>query len=494
MSHPKISIITVSYNQGEFIRQNIESVLQQNYPNVEHIIVDGGSTDETVDILRSYPHLLWTSEEDRGQSEALNKGFSRATGEIIGWLNSDDWYAPDIFHAVAESLKDYPVVLGAGAQTDRAGNVTEVVPNVPRSVYDLWRYWIPYAWLAQPPIFFTRKLLEEVKLQEGVFVDEGLFLTMDYDLWMRMAAKAPFLNRINKVLAYYRIYDTNKTGSRPLATQRECSRVFRRYSNLGAPHEQDLSFIIPFSERSNDLEATVSSIVEQVCRNCDLLFMDYSENRSIQRQNHDFVLDLSEKHTHIAMRYEKAWSSTVVGALNRGVMQATSPLVAFLQPGDRVPREFSLEAMNLLSHDFLGLVVADMGRPDIAQAFALRDGAIDIRQILAAPHIFPHFVARRLACIELGPFREGQDFCVSVKEFLLRLMFRGWSMRHGHGLMLNAIEHSYPQEDNILFERGKEIAETIFRNLQSELDGDPFSSVRSAVRPYKELCRAIVGR
>lgn len=489
MKHPKISIITVSYNHGEFIRQNIESVLNQNYPNVEHIIVDGGSTDGTVEILRSYPHLRWTSEQDRGQSDALNKGFSRATGDIIGWLNSDDWYAPDIFQEVVESLKEYPVVLGAGAQTDRAGTVTEVIPNIARSVYDLWRYWIPHAWLAQPPIFFTRALLEEVKINDGVYVDEGFFFTMDYELWMRMAAKVPFVNRIDKVLAYYRIYDTNKTGSRPLATQRECSRVFRRHASLGGFHEQDLSFVVPFSEQHESLDSSLSSIISQVVSNYEVLLVDYAAERVTQKKNHDYVLDLAEKHRHITLRYEKAGSLTVVGALNHGVKAAAAPLIAFLQPGDRVPAEFSVEAENLFARDYLGLVLADIGRPDIAEAFALRDGVVDIRQVLAAPHTFPNFVARRLACLELGPFREGQELCVAVKELLLRLFFRGWSIRHGHGLMVTPVQTSYPSEDSVLFERGKEIAESLRTNLKRELDADPFSVVRSAVRPYQNFCR-----
>lgn len=90
----KISVVTVSFNQGRFIRQNIESVLNQGYTNFEHVIIDGGSTDETVSILKEYPHLNWVSEKDKGQSDGLNKGFRKATGEIIVWINSDDMLAP----------------------------------------------------------------------------------------------------------------------------------------------------------------------------------------------------------------------------------------------------------------------------------------------------------------------------------------------------------------------------------------------------------------
>ncbi len=105
-SYPKISIVTPSYNSAEFIEDCIQSVLKQNYPNFEHIIIDGGSTDGTVEILKKYPHLKWISEPDEGQSDALNKGFKKAEGDIIGWLNSDDVYLPGTFNKVADILSN----------------------------------------------------------------------------------------------------------------------------------------------------------------------------------------------------------------------------------------------------------------------------------------------------------------------------------------------------------------------------------------------------
>ena len=104
VSTPKITIVTPSFNQGKFIDENIQSVLTQNYPNFEHIIIDGGSIDGTVDILKKYSHLKWVSEPDRGQASALNKGFRMATGDVIGWLNSDDSYLPGTFEVVARAF------------------------------------------------------------------------------------------------------------------------------------------------------------------------------------------------------------------------------------------------------------------------------------------------------------------------------------------------------------------------------------------------------
>ena len=120
----KISIITPSFNQGSFIETTILSVLEQGYPNFEHIIVDGGSTDDTLAMLARYPHLTVISEPDQGQAEAVNKGLRRASGEIIGWLNSDDTYYPGALAGAAETIdpaKGIYVAMGRCAYIDEAG-------------------------------------------------------------------------------------------------------------------------------------------------------------------------------------------------------------------------------------------------------------------------------------------------------------------------------------------------------------------------------------
>ncbi|MCB0339069.1 MAG: glycosyltransferase, partial [Bdellovibrionales bacterium] len=193
---PKFSVVTVSYNQGEFIRDTIESVLNQNYPEFEHIVIDGGSTDNTIEVLKEYSHLNWVSEPDNGQTDALNKGFSKATGDIIAWINSDDWYAPNIFHTVAKHLESSFLTFGASEVVDRDGNTKAKIRNTERTWLDLMKYWCSYAIPAQPSVFFRRELLEEFKRSDGTYLDESLHYCMDFDFWLRITTKYPFDNRI----------------------------------------------------------------------------------------------------------------------------------------------------------------------------------------------------------------------------------------------------------------------------------------------------------
>src|SRR5450432_4663135 len=128
MSGPLVTVVTPSYNQGHFIRATIESVLSQDYPQVEYIIMDGGSTDQTASVVRDYAsRLTFISEKDRGQSHAINKGFQMAKGSILAWLNSDDFYLPGSIGTAVDSLQGNAAagaVYGEGYLIDRSGNTS----------------------------------------------------------------------------------------------------------------------------------------------------------------------------------------------------------------------------------------------------------------------------------------------------------------------------------------------------------------------------------
>jgi glycosyltransferase involved in cell wall biosynthesis len=207
---PRISVVTSSYNQAAFIEQTIESVLAQNYSNLEHIVVDGMSTDDTPAILARYPHVRVIREPDNGQADAINKGFRVATGEIFGFLNSDDTFLPGALERVAREIDPAcgrHVVMGRCRFIDEAGNFIGVEhPSAfesHRRVLEIWKgYCIP-----QPAVFWTREVWDRCGP-----LDERERLMLDYDLFCRFSKQYHF-HTIDQVLATYRLQAQSKTSS-----------------------------------------------------------------------------------------------------------------------------------------------------------------------------------------------------------------------------------------------------------------------------------------
>lgn len=184
---PLVSIVTPSYNTAEFIEETILSVKNQTYPNIEHIIMDGGSTDGTVDIIRKYDgtyNMQWISEPDNGQSDAINKGWQQTRGEIIAYLNSDDSYEPEAVATAVEFFSNHPeigMVYGECHIIDQYGNKTD---RCQAKVFNLKEMLCRGNMVPQPATFLRRKVLDEVG-----FLDTGLHYCMDFDLWLRIALK-----------------------------------------------------------------------------------------------------------------------------------------------------------------------------------------------------------------------------------------------------------------------------------------------------------------
>ena len=216
---PKISIVTPSYNYANYLEETILSVKNQNYPNVEHIVIDGGSTDHTRSVIKEYQHLLAyaVSEKDRGQSDAINKGFAKATGEIFTWINADDMLAPGALHAMALAFWSSGADLVAGiCEQYRNGRLLEkhmtscADGELPaEELLDLEGRWMAGQFFMQPEVMFTRDLWEKA----GGHVDVGLHYSMDFELWLRFAIAKAKLHVVGRSVCWFRHHEEQKTAA-----------------------------------------------------------------------------------------------------------------------------------------------------------------------------------------------------------------------------------------------------------------------------------------
>jgi glycosyltransferase involved in cell wall biosynthesis len=210
---PKISIITPCFNQGQFIEETIRSVLLQSYPNLEYIIIDGGSTDNTVEIIEKYQNFItyWVSEKDNGQSHAINKGLKHATGEVFNWLNSDDYYLPNALLTIGKYFagnNQLEVLCGREIHLSQNGDLSAPTHGTP--LLATIEATIVQGHCNQPPTFFR---LSIVKTLGGV--SEDLYFCMDSDLWTRYLAHYGWQNvlKIEAVINVFRLHDHSKSLS-----------------------------------------------------------------------------------------------------------------------------------------------------------------------------------------------------------------------------------------------------------------------------------------
>lgn len=204
---PLVSIVTPSYNQADYLEETIQSVLSQTYPNIEYILVDGASTDGSLEVIKKYTGQLsrWLSEKDKGQTEAINKGFSLAQGEIIGWINSDDTLLPDAVEKAVHFLLAHPQVGLVYGDANYIDEKSRVIGKFPAAQTNLPKLRRGYVHIPQQASFFRKALWDQVGP-----LDDSFYFAMDYDLWTRLAAVSE-IKYIPDTWANFRLHADAKT-------------------------------------------------------------------------------------------------------------------------------------------------------------------------------------------------------------------------------------------------------------------------------------------
>ncbi len=279
MSLPKISIVTPSFNQGAFIEQTICSVLDQGYPDLEYFVIDGGSNDNSVEIIKKYESRItkWVSEKDSGQSEAINKGLKMANGEIVSWLCSDDLYMPGALHKVAAEFSENPdcvMIHGKSVIFDAHGK--EEIKEAERKDLSL-RYFsvIPFP---QPSSFFRKKLIDEQGL-----LREDLHFAMDFDLLIRAALNYK-VTPVDDLLSKYRLHEKSKTVMQIKNFETEWIKVFSKFIRSvgwGESYVKELEHCGLYSE-GNDSYIHKHDFAEMEFRTIILYFLDLMSHLSYQ--------------------------------------------------------------------------------------------------------------------------------------------------------------------------------------------------------------------
>ncbi len=281
VDYPKISIITPSFNQGQYIGQTIESVLDQGYPNLEYLIYDGGSTDNTVAVLEKYAkHLThWESTPDGGQSDAINKGLQRASGQVVNWLNSDDYYAPGALLTVGGIFAEHPntqVLCGRSHIVADDGSVLRKTTGTDVYEGNLTKT-IGWLRIDQPETFFSKTAIDRMGPLNADF-----HLVMDKEWWMRYLFLFGLsrIAHLDKVLVNFRHHDDSKTMTQADAFALETNKLFYNLAQaIGATKIAEGIAALEMSERDLMLQLPAKRLVPAIVEQALHYFMLYQADR-----------------------------------------------------------------------------------------------------------------------------------------------------------------------------------------------------------------------
>jgi glycosyltransferase involved in cell wall biosynthesis len=249
MSLSKISVVTPSFNQGQYLEETILSVIEQNYPNLEYMVIDGGSSDNSLYIINKYNDRIsyWVSEPDNGQSDAINKGFDRASGDILSWINSDDYYNPGTLDEVSKILdRNQNQLLFGNCKYYNEDNGKSWVSNV-GSKFNSFRLPFDYNYLIQPSTFWTRKLWDSTGP-----LNENYHYGFDWEWILRASKDCEFIYNVN-ALSVYRLHSNQKTQSGGKIRSEELLEILSTHGY--EDYSSTLKKLIPYKK-------VISSVVE----------------------------------------------------------------------------------------------------------------------------------------------------------------------------------------------------------------------------------------
>jgi len=406
------SVVTPTLNQGAFIDQTIRSVAGQGYPHYEHIIIDGGSTDGTIDRLKAYPHLKWTSEVDAGQADALNKCFRQAKGDIIAWINSDDWYEPTTFEAVAVFFSRHPdkhIVMGNCRLVDETGQLFDTVINHERGFEELKRYWVSRSIPTQPAVFFRRKLLADFGL-----LDPSLHYAMDYDLWLRFAQRHRFYH-LDQVVANYRFHRAAKGGDQNWSRfLPEWKRVARRYPRSGLPL---VTVVVPCYNYGHYLAEALNSVVAQTYRRFEIIIINDGSTDHTAEVVDEFIRNHPNFPAHLICQPNSGQPAI---SRNKAIEQAAGAFILPLDADDALAPGMIAACVDLLEKN-RDVAIAYTDRQDFGgSAQVVPAGDYDFHRLKYANQISYCALFRKKVWTEVGGFRtnvkglEDWDFWIAA--------------------------------------------------------------------------------
>jgi glycosyltransferase involved in cell wall biosynthesis/polysaccharide pyruvyl transferase WcaK-like protein/MoaA/NifB/PqqE/SkfB family radical SAM enzyme len=462
---PMISVITPSFNQSKFIEKTINSVLRQNYSNFEHIIIDGGSTDGTIEILKRYPHLKWISEKDSGQSEALNKGLRIAKGEIVGWINSDDWYEPGTLGMIASFFNAHPtknVVMGNCNLVDENGIIFDKVVNQARGFEELKKYWIGRSIPTQPAVFFRRNLLD----QHG-YIDETLHYAMDYDLWMRFAQKNHFYH-LDVTVANYRFHQAAKGGDQDWNKfVPEWKLVSERYTKLPESTIR-ISVIIPCYNYAKYLREAVESVIAQTFQDFEIIIINDGSTDNTK----EVAESLIAKYPNYPIRLiNQENSGQPAISRNRGILEANGEYILCLDADDMILPTMLEKCLNILEQD-RSIAIAYTDRQDFDGVNQIvRAKNYDFSQLKYANHISYCALFRREVWDKVGGYRTNIKGCEDW-DFWVAAGSRGYFGRRIPEPLFKYRRHDTGVFQEVLGNYNTKFAQIILNNQEIYNDSD----------------------